>query len=169
MSTRNLRLAADEVIVRKMRSHIKAILPRILAEILLIALGALASYFLPTEWAPFSHAFVWAIVLVASIPLLLTPFMRWSTTTYTLTSKRMITRHGILNRKGHDLPLSRISDIASDRDFVDRLFGAGTLTLQTSADDPLVLIDVPRVDMVQLELTNLLFHDVQGAVDADPE
>ncbi|MBB6335553.1 putative membrane protein YdbT with pleckstrin-like domain [Schaalia hyovaginalis] len=81
----------------------------------------------------------------------------------------MITRHGILNRKGHDLPLSRISDIASDRDFVDRLFGAGTLTLQTSADDPLVLIDVPRVDMVQLELTNLLFHDVQGAVDADPE
>lgn len=52
---------------------------------------------------------------------------------------------------------------------MDRLFGAGTLTLQTSADDPLVLIDVPRVDMVQLELTNLLFHDVQGAVDADPE
>lgn len=169
MSTRNLRLAADEVIVRKMRSHIKAILPRILAEILLIALGALASYFLPAEWAPFSHAFVWAVVLVASIPLLLIPFMRWSTTTYTLTSKRMITRHGILNRKGHDLPLSRISDIASDHDFVDRLFGAGTLTLQTSADDPLVLIDVPRVDMVQLELTNLLFHDVQGAVDADPE
>ena len=56
-----------------------------------------------------------------------------------------------------------------DRDFIDRLFGCGTLTLQTSADDPLVLHDVPRVEYVQVEISNLLFNDIHGAIDADPE
>ena len=169
MSPRNASLAADEVIIRRMRTHIKAILPNILGEIVLLVCAGLASAYLPPEWAPFSHAFVWAVVLVATIPLLLLPFISWASTSYTLTSKRIITRHGILNRKGHDLPLTRISDIATDRGLVDRMFGAGTLTLQTSSNDPLVLSDVPKVATVQLELTNLLFHDVQGAVDADPE
>ena len=76
--------------------------------------------------------------------------------------------HGILNRRGHDLPLSRISDVANERDLIDRFFGCGTLTLQTSSDDPLVLHDIPKIDYVQLEVSNLLFNDVQGAVDADP-
>lgn len=169
MSFHTLRLATDEVIIRKMRTHIKAILVNILGEIAIIAMGVAASIYMPPEWAPFSHAFVWAAVCVATVPVLLIPFVRWVTTSYTLTSRRMITRHGIINRKGHDLPLTRISDIASDRGLIDRLVGAGTLTLQTSADDPLVLVDVPRVELVQLELTNLIFHDLQGAVDADPE
>ena len=39
--------------------------------------------------------------------------------------------------------------------FDDRLFGCGTLALQTSADDPLLLRDVPKVEMVQVEISNL--------------
>ena len=46
--------------------------------------------------------------------------------------------------------------------------GLGTLALQTSADDPLLLRDVPKVEMVQVEISNLIFHDIQGAIDADP-
>ncbi|MFQ7932030.1 MAG: PH domain-containing protein, partial [Pauljensenia sp.] len=42
------------------------------------------------------------------------------------------------------------------------------LALQTSADDPLLLRDVPKVEMVQVEISNLIFHDIQGAIDADP-
>lgn len=162
-------LSKDEIIVRHMRTHIKAVLGNIIAEILLLAGGILATVYMPPEWEPFSLAFVWAIVLVATLPLFLVPVLRWASSTYTLTSKRVITRHGILNRRGHDLPLSRISDVASERDLIDRLFGCGTLTLQTSSDDPLVLHDIPKIAYVQLEVSNLLFNDVQGAVDADPE
>lgn len=168
MAPRAHLLSKDEVIVRHMRTHIKAILANIIGEILLLAVGVAASIVMPPEWAPFSHAFVWAIVVVATIPLFFAPLLRWATTTYTLTSKRVITRHGILNRRGHDLPLSRISDVANERDLIDRFFGCGTLTLQTSSDDPLVLHDIPKIDYVQLEVSNLLFNDVQGAVDADP-
>ena len=85
-----------------------------------------------------------------------------------MTTKRIITRKGIFTRTGHDLPLTRISDVQLEKNFDDRLFGCGTLALQTSADDPLLLRDVPKVEMVQVEISNLIFHDIQGAIDADP-
>ena len=88
--------------------------------------------------------------------------------TYTVTTKRIITRSGIISRIGHDLPLTRISDIQLDKDVADRFFGCGTLALQTSADDPLLLHDVPHVETVQVEISNLIFNDTQGAIDADP-
>ena len=55
-----------------------------------------------------------------------------------------------------------------DKDVADRFFGCGTLALQTSADDPLLLHDVPHVETVQVEISNLIFDDTQGAIDADP-
>ena len=85
-----------------------------------------------------------------------------------MTTKRVITRTGVIKRTGHDLPLTRISDIQIEKDFDDRIFGCGTLALQTSADDPLLLGDVPKVEKVQVEISNLIFHDIQGAIDADP-
>ena len=106
--------------------------------------------------------------LFASIPLFFVAWLQWMATTYTVTTKRVITRAGVLNRTGHDLPLTRISDVQQDRGLTDRIFGCGTLILQTSSDDPLLLVDVPQVMMVQLEIANLLFDDVQGAIDADP-
>ena len=35
-------------------------------------------------------------------------------------------------------------------------------------DDPLLLRDVPQVETVQVEISNLIFNDIQGAIDADP-
>ena len=40
----------------------------------------------------------------------------WLTATYTITTRRLITRHGVITRKGHDIPLSRVSDVAYERD-----------------------------------------------------
>lgn len=161
-------LSKDEVVVRHMRSHIKMILWNIIGFVALVALGAAGSVLLPTQWAPISHVVIWTAIAALSIPLMFIPLLKWSTTTYTLTTRRVITRHGILTRRGHDLPLSRISDVTQEMDLVDRVFGCGSLTLQTSSDDPLLLHDVPKVSVVQVELSNLLFDDVQGAIDADP-
>ena len=111
---------------------------------------------------------IWVVILVVSVPLLLLPWLQWYMHTYTITTKRIITRSGIISRVGHDLPLTRISDIQLDKDVTDRFFGCGTLALQTSADDPLLLHDVPQVEKVQVEISNLIFNDTQGAIDADP-
>ena len=161
-------LSRDEVVVRHMRTHVKVLLWRILGEILLLVVGVVASVMLPASWAPWGHVAIWTVVLVASIPLFFVAWLQWMATTYTVTTKRVITRAGVLNRTGHDLPLTRISDVQQDRGLTDRIFGCGTLILQTSSDVPLLLVDVPQVMMVQLEIANLLFDDVQGAIDADP-
>ena len=83
--------------------------------------------------------------------------------------KWIITRSGIFNKVGHDLPLSRISDVQHDSSITDRIFGAGTLSLQTSSNDPLLLEDVPKIEIVQVKISNLLFNNVQGTVDANPD
>jgi len=158
-------LSRDEVIVRHMHTHPKVLLWRILLEILLLAVGIAASVMAPRDWGMWMHLVIWMVILVISFPLFLIPWLQWSTKTYTVTSKRIITRSGIFNKVGHDLPLSRISDVQHDSSITDRIFGAGTLSLQTSSNDPLLLEDVPKVEMVQVEISNLLFNDVQGAVD----
>ena len=137
-------LSRDEVVVRHMHTHIKVLLWRFVVEILLLVVGVVASVMAPTSW------------------------LQWYMHTYTITTKRIITRSGIISRIGHDLPLTRISDIQLDKDVADRFFGCGTLALQTSADDPLLLHDVPHVETVQVEISNLIFNDTQGAIDADP-
>ena len=155
-------LSKDEVIVRHMHTHIKVLLWRIVAVVLLLAAAIVGSIFVPVDSRKWALPAIWIVFVIVI------PWLKWLSATYTVTTKRIITRSGIFQRTGHDLPLSRISDIQMVKDFNDRLFGCGTLALQTSADDPLLLHDVPKVEIVQVEISNLLFNDVQGAIDADP-
>ncbi|PHP53060.1 PH domain-containing protein [Actinomyces ruminis] len=163
-------LSKDEIVVRHMRTHPKILLWRSLVVIALLAVGVVASILFPdANWRTGAVIVVWVLIVIAALPAFVVPWLRWLTTTYTVTSKRVITRSGIINKTGHDLPLSRISDVQQERTITDRMFGCGSLSLQTSADEPLVLVDVPDVEMVQVEISNLLFNDVEGAVNADPD
>ncbi len=161
-------LSQDEIVVRHMHTHIKKLLPAIIVESILVIAAAVGSFYVSENARYWAIPTIWIAVLLLSIPLILVPWIKWITTTYTVTTKRVITRTGIIKRTGHDLPLTRISDIQIEKDFDDRIFGCGTLALQTSADDPLLLRDVPKVETVQVEISNLIFNDVQGAIDADP-
>jgi len=161
-------LSQDEVVVRHMHTHIKTLLPAIIVESILVIAAAVGSFYVPENARYWALPTIWIVVLILSVPLLAIPWIKWISSTYTVTTKRIITRKGIFTRTGHDLPLTRISDVQLEKNFDDRLFGCGTLALQTSADDPLLLRDVPKVETVQVEISNLLFHDIQGAIDADP-
>jgi uncharacterized membrane protein YdbT with pleckstrin-like domain len=92
------------------------------------------------------------------------PFLRWRTTTYTITNRRLITRSGILTKVGKELPLNRISEVSYERNLTDRMLGCGSLIVQTAAEDgTIVLHDVPDVEHVNLEMTQLLFGPPQGS------
>lgn len=150
-------LSHDEVVIRHMHTHPKVLLWRILVQILLVvALGA-GAVLAPDNWQPWGLTVMCVLFALVSIPLFVLPWLRWANTTYTITSRRVITRSGIINKTGHDLPLSRISDIQQERTWSDRIFGAGTLSLETSAEKPLMLVDVPQVQRVQVEISSLLF------------
>jgi uncharacterized membrane protein YdbT with pleckstrin-like domain len=75
----------------------------------------------------------------------------------------LITRTGIFTKTGKDLPLIRINDVSYERSLSDRIFGCGTLKIQTAGEDSTIkLDDVPDVERVHVIMSELLFGEVHG-------
>jgi uncharacterized membrane protein YdbT with pleckstrin-like domain len=152
-------LNEDEHVVATMRTHVKALLMPAVWLILVAALAGYASSFTTGKAQPLQLALVWGVAVVVLAWLVGKPFLRWLTTTYTLTTRRLISRTGILNRRGHDIPLSRISDVAYEHGLVDRVLGCGTLLVSDASERGTVrLHDIPHVEQVHLQLSDLLYR-----------
>ena len=150
-------LGADEQVVAHVRTHAKVL---VLPALGLIAAGAVVGVgtaLIPYAYRPVGQLAVAVVGLALATWWAVIPFLRWWTSTYTLTTRRLITRHGILNKSGTVLPLARINDVSYERSLSDRMLGCGTLQIQTAADaGPVVLPDVPDVEQVHLLLTELV-------------
>ncbi|HEX6246424.1 MAG TPA: PH domain-containing protein, partial [Nocardioidaceae bacterium] len=72
--------------------------------------------------------------------------------------QRLITRRGALRRRGHDIPLGRISDVSHARGLLDRVLGCGTLVVSVEGERRVELDDIPQVEQVHLRMQDLL-HD----------
>ncbi|HEY5820787.1 MAG TPA: PH domain-containing protein [Propionibacteriaceae bacterium] len=156
-------LCADEHEVIHTRTHAKALVLPALALVLVGAAVGAGAALVPSGARPIGQLAVVVLGLVLVIWWVVKPFLRWRTTTYTVTNRRLITRRGILNRSGTDIPLNRVHEISSDRSLSDRMFGCGTLNIQTAAEaGTVVLHDVPEVEHVHAAITELLFGPDQG-------
>ncbi|MDR1386533.1 MAG: PH domain-containing protein [Propionibacteriaceae bacterium] len=158
-------LGSGERVIWTGHTHVKALFgPALVFLAVAVAVGA------GLAWIParFEPAAEWVIGLVAAILFVigcLIPFLRWFTTTYTVTNRRIMTQRGILNKIGHDLPLVRINNVETDRSLLDRLLGCGTIKLTTAADAPVTLPDVPQVQSVHVMISDLLFTSVERDAD----
>ncbi|SHJ14873.1 PH domain-containing protein [Tessaracoccus bendigoensis DSM 12906] len=150
-------LGRDESIVASMHTHAKAMVVPALVAILLGSLLGFAIAFIPTDIQPWGTYVAIGIFVLFFVWLVLVPFLRWLTTTYTITDRRVITRRGIINKIGHDLPLKRINNVNYERSLSDRILGCGTLIFETAAGQPQTLPDVPHVERVHVMVTELLF------------
>lgn len=152
-------LGAGEVEVLHLRTHVKALIMPAIALVLTAVLSGFAFALLPQGWQPWGSWVVLVLVLVAVGVWVVVPFIRWLTSTYTFTNRRIITRRGIITQTGHDLPLTRIVNVAYQRGVLDRMLGCGTLILTTAADMPVTLEDIPDVERVHVMMTELLFGE----------
>jgi membrane protein YdbS with pleckstrin-like domain len=97
------------------------------------------------------------VVFLALIIWGVVPLLRWQTTTYELTTRRLRLREGILARSGRDFPLTRISDVSFSRGPIDRLLGSGKLIVESAGEHgELVLPEIPHVEQVQATLFQLV-------------
>ncbi len=147
-------LTEGESVVVDTRTHPKALIFPLL--ILLVTLAV--AIFLDRKTG--NHVvslIVWILAAAVVVWFTLRPFLDWLTSTYTITTKRLITREGVLARRGHDIPLMRISDVAYDMGIIDRMLGCGTLVISDASTRGSVrLHDIPHVEDVQRKLTELL-------------
>jgi uncharacterized membrane protein YdbT with pleckstrin-like domain len=88
---------------------------------------------------------------------LMVPVLRWRTTTYELTTRRLRVRNGIVTRRGRDIPLARINDVSFEKGLLDRLFGSGRLVVESAGEHgQIVLTDIPQVEYTQATLFRLV-------------
>lgn len=162
-------LGADEEELLHLRTHGKALVWPVLALLLVAIAAGIGLAATPDRWQPWAAWVEFGLVAAALAGWVVAPYLRWLTTTYTLTDRRIITRRGILHKTGHDLPLSRINNVAYARSLLDRMLGCGTLVLTTAAEAPVELHDIPDVEGVHVLMTELLFGDDQRAAPRPPD
>jgi uncharacterized membrane protein YdbT with pleckstrin-like domain len=159
-------LNEGEHVVLSTRTHVKAL---ILPAVVLILVAAIAGYLSSLPDGDQAGTWRWVIwVLTAALLVLfcVKPFLDWLLTTYTFTNRRLITRTGILTRRGHDIPMNRISDISYEKGLVDRIFGCGTLVVSDASEVGRVeLKDIPHVEQAQLTVSDELFRGAHKADD----
>ena len=152
-------LNEGERIVVDTRTHPKALLLPIFAMVVFLAIGVLVQT--QTDQG-IVHKVVWVLVAIGILWFFVRRFLIWLTATYTITTRRLITRHGVITRRGHDIPLTRVSDVAYEKDLIDRLLGCGTLVISdASTHGQVALPDIPHVEDVQRKLNDLL-HDLHS-------
>jgi uncharacterized membrane protein YdbT with pleckstrin-like domain len=97
------------------------------------------------------------VALLAAAIWFGTPFLRWRTTIYEVTTRRLRLREGIISRSGRDFPLNRISDVSFSQGLLDRVFGCGRLIVESPGETgQLVLTEIPNVRRVQAVLFQLV-------------
>ena len=87
--------------------------------------------------------------------------LRWVTTHFLITDRRVMFRTGIFTRSGIDIPMARINTVQFRHGLIDRILRTGTLIIESASDDPLEFNDIPRVEAVH----SMLYHEVFDTLD----
>ena len=147
-------LSEGEDVVLDMHPHWKRLVLPLLS---LVVVLALAGYLL----AVVDDGRLKVVIAVAAVVLLVAftvvPFLRWRTTLFVVTTRRVVVRTGVLARQGRDVPLSRINDITFSHSLFERILGCGTLVVESAGErGQVVLTQVPNVEQVQRTLYDLV-------------
>jgi uncharacterized membrane protein YdbT with pleckstrin-like domain len=108
-----------------------------------------------------------AIVVVWALLVLwrgLGPVLRWKSTHFIVTDRRVMVRQGVLTHTGIDIPLNRITSVQFRNGVSDRLLGTGTLIIESASGEPLEYDDIPDV----MQVHALLYHEVFDRDHYDP-
>lgn len=162
-------MSDGEVVVIRVRRHGRAlVLPAVVLVLTMGAAGFAAARVPEGPAQGALRAAVAALALLVVVRACLVPFLRWRTTTVTVTDRRVRARSGVLRSRTRDVPLSRIADVVVERSLGQRLVGSGTLLLDTAGERGAVVVpDVPAVRRVAAELGDLLDERDDGWDDPD--
>lgn len=151
-------LNPGERVIFSTRTHPKAL---IAPALVLIVTAGVAGYLssIPDTHLKIWLTVIWVIAAAVVFAYSLWPFLNWYNATYTVTDRRLTTHQGVLTRKGHDIQLSRVSDVSYEKSVLDRILGCGTLVITDASETGRVALpDVPRIDQ-RLLLINDLLHE----------
>lgn len=148
----------EEVKYAHLRTHPKVLVPPILILVVLIVVASAITVKAPEDVYGINVAIVcWSIAGVISLITVLPSIITWRFTTFTVTSRAVRTRSGLVARKSRDLPINRISEVSTEQGILDRAFGCGTLIIADPATvDGVRFDDIPDVEHIKQLLDDLI-------------
>jgi len=158
------RLLADgERLEFQTRPHWRALVVPVVRLLLVLAVAGFAwGWTSGRSWTTPAHGAVAVVAVLAVAAWFVRDVVTWRSTEYVFTSRRIITRSGVLAREGRDMPYTKVNDVAFRYSVLERLLGCGTLTVSSAADNgDLVIGNVPRVEELQRDIYRLVDADAQ--------
>lgn len=159
-------LSDDEVIEAQFRPHWSGILREGLIVLVGIALAVVLWIFEITDWLAYAALAAVVIVLIAR------GLIRWFTTLHVITNERLIYRAGLIAKRGTEIPLEVIQNVAFNQTVFERVFGTGDLMFESAgAHGQTRYSDIPRPEWVQsliYRVREVRMREVEGE-DLSPD
>lgn len=151
----------EELLVARFRPQARALL---WSALVLVAVFAAGGYFWDNLPGSLENWMILAGGAGVVLLLVVMPWLVWRSRVYTVTTRRVIARHGLFGQNSVELSHARGYSIQTRRGLWQRLWGTGTLTLADGLEGKLVLANVPRPRLVgevladQIEINQILAH-----------
>jgi uncharacterized membrane protein YdbT with pleckstrin-like domain len=151
-------LTDDEEVVEHLHPHWITLVPAALWLVLICVASGIVLAVLPDGQ---NRGLLSLAVLAVAVALLcwltFTPWIRWRTTHYVVTTERVVIRQGVLRHTGRDIALGRINDVGFVLTLWDRMVRAGTLTIESAGEQGQQrLRNVPHAERLQQTINRLI-------------
>ncbi len=145
--------APTELVIARLRRHGRMLFwPVVLMVIVLAVVSYFAGRF-PQQWENIALLAAGALLLIVGFFL---PLLSWLTRRYTLTTRRIIVRHGFFVHVRQELLHSRGYTVSVRRSWAQSAFRTGDIVMSAAQEQPVVLRDVPNAALVQATLHDLM-------------
>lgn len=142
-------LRTGEEVILDVRPNAWALVPRGLLALAVLA-GAIVA-----EVVGIPEAAAWAVVAVLAVTLgwLVIGYLRWVTTSFVLTTDRLVHRSGLVSRRSREIPLEHLTDISYHQGVLQRMVGIGELLLESAGRDSVETFSgLPHPASIQREI-----------------
>lgn len=149
-------LTEGEQIVLDLHPHWKRLIVPVLT---LLGVLALTGFLLAQVTNSIGQIAIGVVAGILVVMWVIVPVLRWRTTLFVVTTKRVVVRSGVLSRQGRDVPLTRVNDVTFSHNLIERILGCGTLVVESAGErGQVTLNEVPRVESVQRTVYDLVEH-----------
>jgi uncharacterized membrane protein YdbT with pleckstrin-like domain len=74
------------------------------------------------------------VLVLAALAWFGVTYARWTTTDFFVTTDRLIYRHGVLAKRGIEIPLERVNTVFFSQSILERLLGSGDLVIESAGE-----------------------------------
>lgn len=162
MGRRRFEPEEGEEVLLETGPHWLRLVPRLASPVVLVVAGVAG--FLLWASAPVWFGFVLLAAWLVALALAGGRVAAWRSTSFVVTSSRVVYRRGVLRRTGREVPIARVQDVSYRQGLLGRLVGIGEVRVESAGSGSTELVgDLRRPAEVQRVVNRALMAALDGA------